>query len=82
MEFDYVEMGMTSYDQEITGFEIAGKDGVYYPAKATLFDNKTKVILTSEQVPVPVEVKYGFRNYQPLNLFSNFGLPASPFVAK
>lgn len=82
VEFDYAEMGMTSYDREIVGFEIAGKDGIYYPAKAVLFDNKTKVMLTSDQVPEPVGVKYGFRNYQPLNLFSNFGLPASPFVAK
>lgn len=79
VEFDYVEMGMTSYDQEIVGFEIAGKDGVFYPAKATLFDNKTKVVLISEQVSEPISVQYGFRNYQPLNLFSNFGLPASPF---
>ena len=31
-------------------------------------------MLTSDQVPEPVGVKYGFRNYQPLNLFSNFGL--------
>ena len=82
VEFDYAEMGMTSYDREIVGFEIAGKDGIYYPVKAVLFDNKTKVMLTSDQVPEPVGVKYGFRNYQPLNLFSNFGLPASPFVAK
>ena len=73
VEFDYAEMGMTSYDREIVGFEIAGKDGIYYPAKAVLFDNKTKVMLTSDQVPEPVGVKYGFRNYQPLNLFSNFG---------
>lgn len=82
IEFDYAEMGMTSYDQEIVGFEIAGNDGVYHPAEATLFDNKTKVVLTSGQVPQPVFVKYGFRNYQPLNLFSNFGLPASPFIVK
>lgn len=80
--FDYAEMGMTSYDREITGFEIAGKNGIYHPAKATLSDNRTQVVLTCEEVPEPVSVKYGFKNYEPLNLFSNFGLPASPFITR
>ncbi|WP_055099493.1 sialate O-acetylesterase [Gabonia massiliensis] len=82
VDFRYSEMGMTTYDQEITGFEVAGKDGIFYPAKAAFFDNKTKIVLTSEQVPEPVAVRYGFRNYMPLNLFSNFGLPASPFKSE
>ena len=82
VDFKYSEMGMTSYDQEIVGFEIAGTDGVFYPAQATFFDNKTKIVLTSEQVPEPIAVQYGFRNYMPLNLFSNFGLPASPFKSR
>lgn len=82
IEFDSVEMGMTTYGQEIEGFEIAGKEGVFYPAKATFIDNNTKIVLVSEQVPEPVSVQYGYRNYQPLNLYSNYGLPASPFKCK
>lgn len=81
VEFNFSELGMTSYDQDITGFEIAGSDNIFYPAKARLIENKTKVELISEQVKNPVHIRYGYKNYSPLNLYSNLGLPASPFTA-
>ncbi|MCC8172332.1 MAG: sialate O-acetylesterase [Parabacteroides sp.] len=79
IEFEHAADGMTSYDREITGFEAAGSDGVFYPAQATLYDNRTKVALTCDSVPEPCRIRYGFRNYLPVNLYSNYGLPASPF---
>lgn len=81
LEFHYSELGMTSYDQEIIGFEMAGSDNVFHPAKAKLIDNKTKIELESEGISNPVYIRFGYKNYSPLNLYSNLGLPASPFHA-
>ena len=81
IDFNYSEMGITSYDEDIVGFEIAGNDKVFYPAKAQLFDNKTKITLECENVSNPITIRFGYKNYQPINLFSNYGLPASPFEA-
>ena len=30
-------------------------------------------------VPVPVAVRYAFRNYAPVSIYNTFGIPASPF---
>lgn len=79
IDFDHAEEGMTSYNQEITGFEVAGSDAIFYPAKAALQKNGTRIVLTCDSVAAPTQIRYGFRNYQPLNLYSNAGLPASPF---
>lgn len=81
VEFDRAADGLTSYDREITGFEVAGADGVFYPARAALFDNRTKVALSCDSVSYPHRIRYGFRNYLPVNLFSTYGLPVAPFIS-
>ena len=43
---------------------------------------KEKIEVYSDKVTEPVYVQLGFKNYMPLNLYSTYGLPASPFRIK
>lgn len=59
-------------------FEIAGEDGVYYPAKAEL--DWQRIHLTSEAVPHPVKARYAFVNWGEVHVFAPYGgLPLAPF---
>ncbi|MFD2581045.1 sialate O-acetylesterase [Pedobacter vanadiisoli] len=61
----------------LTGFAIAGADKKFYWAKASIKGNQ--VIVSSDQVPNPVAVRYAWGNNPVCNLVGNDGLPASPF---
>ncbi|MCI1780005.1 MAG: sialate O-acetylesterase [Bacteroidales bacterium] len=63
----------------ITGFEVAGRDGVYHNAIATASFGNSVITVYSDDVQVPVAVRYGFGNYKPGNLKNTRGLPAVPF---
>ena len=81
----HVKDGMYSYSEnkgkKITDFEIAGSDGVFYPAQAIL--EKDKIVVTCKQVAEPVTVRYCFKNTNSGALIYNrAGLPMSPFVMK
>lgn len=58
-------------------FYIAGADGKFYPASATIVNDE--VWLQSPQVPIPVAVRYAFTNYPITNFCNKEGLPAIPF---
>jgi len=63
--------------KSLSGFEIAGKDKIYYQAKGVL---KDKVIyLTSDNVENPIAVRYGWTNNPKCSLFNQNGLPVAPF---
>lgn len=63
---------------DLIGFEISGKDQVFYPAKAKTSGNK--VVVWSEKVKNPVAVRYGWKgDDSAINLFTEEGLPVSPF---
>ncbi|MGB7394012.1 MAG: sialate O-acetylesterase, partial [Pricia sp.] len=68
------------FDQEkrIRDFEIAGADHKFYPAQVTVNDNQTLTV-QSEEVEAPVAVRYGFVDCLEGSLFSEAGLPVSPF---
>lgn len=70
-------MGLYPGDTEVDGFEIAGEDRVFHPAKAVA--HKYTIRIHSDQVPVPVAVRYGFRNWSSASLFSAWGIPLLPF---
>ncbi len=46
----------TSDGKAVTGFEVAGKDGIFYDATATISGNQ--IMVSSENVASPVEVRY------------------------
>lgn len=78
--FANAERGLVPTDREIQCFELAGSDGIYYPAAGKIDRNRRNcVIVTSEQVPEPVNVRFAFSNWHKVNLYSNEGLPAYPY---
>lgn len=68
--------------EDFTGFEIAGTDGVYYPAMFAFggADGKlNQIILKSNKVPHPVFARYAWFNYGPITIYGKNGLPVAPF---
>ena len=70
---------VTPIGRELKCMEVAGADRVFYPAKAWIDPNKKVLVAYSEQVPAPVAVRYGYRNYVQGDLYDEFGIPLSPF---
>ncbi|MBF9141048.1 sialate O-acetylesterase [Hymenobacter properus] len=77
VRFKNSPMGMTTFGQELTGFEIAGADQKWYPAKASISGSVINV--SAEAVKAPVAVRYAFQDFTKATLFSNEGLPVSSF---
>jgi len=75
--FDNAPNGLTSFGKELSLFELAGADKVFYPAKATFAQNG--IMLKSTSVAVPVAVRYAFKNFVVGDLFGTNGLPVSSF---
>ncbi len=64
---------------DLTGFELAGEDGVFQSATARI--KGARVIVTSSDIKAPTAVRYGWKNNaEDANLINATGLPASPFV--
>lgn len=61
----------------LRGFVIAGDDKKFVAATATIDGNS--VVVSSEQVPNPKTVRYGWAESPDCNLYSKEGLPAVPF---
>jgi sialate O-acetylesterase len=74
--FDHAK-GLMAKGGELTGFEVAGVDGKFVAATATI-DGET-VLVASPSVAEPMFVRYGWANNPQCNLFNGEGLPASPF---
>lgn len=64
--------------QDIDGFEVAGADRKFYPAKAT-WSFERGVAIRSDAVQKPVAVRYCWRNFQMGNFANAAGLPLFPF---
>ena len=79
------DYGSISRFEDIQGFEVAGADRVFHPAKATHFWRPgggywdETIMITSEEVKQPVAVRYCFKNFQLGNLKNGAGLPLFPF---
>lgn len=63
----------------LQGFEVAGKDQCYYPAKALVDRRAGYIMVSSPDVQEPVAIRYGFHNYINQNWKSWMGIPAFPF---
>ncbi|HEY5550872.1 MAG TPA: sugar-binding domain-containing protein [Opitutaceae bacterium] len=77
LDFTHVGGGLVAPGGTLVGFTIAGADGVFHPAQATIFEDS--VIVSSPAVAVPAAVRYAWANVPVGNLFNRAGLPASPF---
>lgn len=70
--------GMKSSDgKPLAGFEVAGQDGLFYPAEAVVDGREIKVF--SQKVKTPCEIRYGWQPYSIGNLVNGDNLPASTF---
>ena len=64
--------------QDVIGFAVCGEDKVWQWAKGKLVASD-KVELTCDKVAKPVAVRYAWADNPVCNLFSNDGLPVTPF---
>lgn len=64
-------------EDSLKGFTIAGADGKFVPADASVHGNTVEV--SSPSVQQPAAVRYGWANSPEVNLFNQQGLPAVPF---
>ncbi|MFH4967003.1 sialate O-acetylesterase [Gaetbulibacter sp. M240] len=69
--------GLYSYD-DLKGFEIAGKDHVFYPAEAKIINGRG-VFVSSPKVPNPEAVRYAWNNWVEASLYGTNQLPVSSF---
>lgn len=79
VSFDYAD-GLYFKDKITKQFEIAGADGTFYPAEASIKNNQ--VIVTSKKVPNPVKVRFAWGNTIQSDLFNKANLPASCFISE
>ncbi len=77
VSFDNADMGLTTFGKEVSGFEIAGENKVFYPAE--VFLRSKSVVLSSPRVEKPVAVRYAFKDFTTGCLFGTNGLPVSSF---
>ncbi|MEA1787448.1 sialate O-acetylesterase [Arenibacter sp. GZD96] len=76
VRFHYAQ-GLYAKGPILTHFEIAGEDGVFFPAKAVLKEDQ--VWVSSNEVKHPKHVRFAWHNTAIPNLFNSAGLPASSF---
>jgi sialate O-acetylesterase len=78
LSFDNVPNGfMTKGNAKPTEFYLAGADKLFVPADVKI--EKDRIILSSKQVANPVAVRFSFSNTGMSNIFSQEGLPLTPF---
>ena len=70
---------ITTVTPAVTGFIIAGKDGMFHPADARLTDPRT-VELHSSKVSHPAAVRYNWADCPNGALYGHSGLPVAPFA--
>jgi sialate O-acetylesterase len=76
VSFLHAEKGL-EFRGKAEGFEVAGADGVYYPAEAVIEGGT--IAARSEKVSAPERVRYAWLKYGPTPLFGKNGFPAMPF---
>lgn len=78
ISFDHAQDGFLIKGQ-LSGFEIAGEDQVFYSADARVIPGRNTVFLSAKEVKMPVMARYLWTNYGEVTLFGSNGLPAAPF---
>lgn len=81
LSFERAPLGITSNYKPLHDFEIAGKDGIFYPAEAKIV-NRTQVEVWNNNVKTPTTVRYGYKNYVEGCLFGVNGLPVPSFITE
>lgn len=69
--------GLNAHGSSVRGFEVAGPDGDFHPADATIEGTS---VLVHAQGPGPWRLRYGWQSFTDANLYNDAGLPASTFA--
>jgi sialate O-acetylesterase len=77
ISFTHTGSGLMANEGDLKGFTLAGPDGKFHPADATI--EGATVVVTSNKVPQPTTVRYNWAMVPDGNLFNREGLPAAPF---
>ena len=78
LSFAYADGGLLARDgKPLSEFEIAGADGKFVPAAATI--EGATVVVQAKEISSPTQARFGWRNETNPNLVNKAGLPASPF---
>jgi sialate O-acetylesterase len=81
VKFTHTAGGLVAKDGPLKQFAIAGEDGKFAWADATI--DGDSVVLQSAEVAVPIAVRYAWAdNPVGCNLANRAGLPAAPFQAE
>ncbi len=75
--FDHATGGLVARGPALEGFEIAGADRQFVPARAKI-DGET-VIVWSDRVADPLAVRYAWKDDPDATLYNHADLPAVPF---
>jgi sialate O-acetylesterase len=79
VNFVHPESGLVVHDgSKITGFELAGADGRFYPATG-IVKKKKYVVVSSPAVHDPVALRFAWKEDAQPNLFNKAGLPGEPY---
>ena len=77
LSFDFVGRGLVCRGEALQGFAIAGEDGRFVWATATI--ENEQVVVSSPGVSHPKVVRYAWADNPVASLYNRDGLPASPF---
>jgi sialate O-acetylesterase len=77
LRFEETAGGLVVPENQYIGFELAGEDGNFHPARGEVRDDT--LVLTSPMVKAPVRARYAWTPLPVPSLFNRAGLPASPF---
>lgn len=77
LSFHHTSSDLVAGEEGLKGFEIAGTDHQFVPAKAKIENDK--VVVWHPNISAPAEVRYAWSNKGEASLFNREGLPASSF---
>ncbi len=79
VSFDHVGERLSVRGDDLANFELAGEDGQFVPARATIHEDGQSVTLRSDGVPEPLHARYLWSDAGEATLMGSHGLPAAPF---
>lgn len=78
IRFLYTGKGLVLNPSDQPAFELAGADGIFYPAVARIEANR--IVVISPKVSSPTAVRYAWSDTAAAVLYNEEGLPASSFL--
>ncbi len=78
LSFNNCDYGLSPW-HDIAGFEVAGEDRVFHPAEARVICGVNKIVVSSEEVPAPVAVRYCFQDFLIGSVTGQYNFPLTPF---